>query len=93
LQRVDHSLEPVLEEIGHVPDGVAVREKIPASGTVAVVVEPRAEDEVGSGTEEETEAVVSKIRHESYIVRGWAYMIINQVKNPQCPDEFSRLRA
>jgi hypothetical protein len=93
LQCINYPLQPVLEEIGHVPDRVAVREKIPATGPVAVIVEPRAEDEVCSGAEEETEAVVSKIRHEAYMVKKGTYMIINQVKNPQCPEEFSRLRA
>lgn len=44
----------VLCNVGHVADGVAMREEVPAAGAVAVVVEPRAEDEIGCDTEEET---------------------------------------
>lgn len=37
-----------------VADRVAVRKKVPASSAIAVVVEPRAKDEVSSDGEEET---------------------------------------
>lgn len=53
LKGVDYSSEPILEDIRHVADCVSVREEIPPTGTVAVVVEPGAENEVGSDTEEE----------------------------------------
>lgn len=54
MQSIDHPTEPVLEEVGDIANGVAVREEIPAAGAVAVVVEPRAKDEVGSDAEEGT---------------------------------------
>lgn len=40
----------VLRNVWHVADGIAVRKKVPAASTVAVVVEPRAKDEVGRNT-------------------------------------------
>ena len=55
MERVDHPTEPVLEDIGDIPNSVAVREKIPSSGAVAVIVKPGAKDKVGSDAEEETE--------------------------------------
>jgi hypothetical protein len=55
LQGVDDTTEPVLEQVGDVADGVGVREKIPATSAVAVIVEPGAKDEVGGGAEEGTE--------------------------------------
>jgi hypothetical protein len=36
----------VLSNIRNVADGITVREQVPTAGAVAVVVEPRAEDEV-----------------------------------------------
>jgi hypothetical protein len=54
LECVDHASDPVFEEVGDVAEGIAVREKVPSTGTVAVVVEPGAEDEVGGDAEEDT---------------------------------------
>lgn len=54
MQRVDHAANPVFEEVGDVAEGIAVWEEVPATGTVAVVVEPGAEDEVGGDAEEDT---------------------------------------
>jgi hypothetical protein len=42
--RTNDPPRPVLEQIRQVSDRVAVREEVPAAGTVAVVVEPGAED-------------------------------------------------
>jgi hypothetical protein len=55
LQSIDHTTEPVLEDVGDIADGVTMREQVPATGAVTVVVEPGAEDEVGSDDEEGTE--------------------------------------
>lgn len=46
--------DPVLEDIGDIADGVTMREEIPPTGAVAIVVEPGAEDEVGGDAEEDT---------------------------------------
>jgi hypothetical protein len=54
LQCVDHASDPVFEEIGDVAEGIAVWEKVPSTGAVAVVVEPRTEDEVCGDAEEDT---------------------------------------
>lgn len=51
----------VLGDIGHVADSVAVGKKIPATGAVAVVVQPGAEDEVGCDAKEEAEIKISKV--------------------------------
>ena len=62
-----------------------MREQVPSTGSVAVVVEPRAENQVCSDAEEETTSplviVVCKVR------MGKAYITINHVKNPQWPEE------
>lgn len=57
LQCVDHATDPILEDIRDVTDGVAVGEEVPTTGTVAVVVEPGAENEVGGDAQEETDDV------------------------------------
>lgn len=54
LQGVNDPTAPVLEEIWHVANCIAVREEIPASRAVAVVIEPGAKDEVCRDTEEDT---------------------------------------
>lgn len=54
MQRVDHAADPVFEEVWDVAEGITVREEIPATGAVAVVVEPGAEDQVGGDAEEDT---------------------------------------
>lgn len=46
LDSVQHPACPVLEEVGNVAEGIAVGEQVPAPCAVAVVVEPRAENEV-----------------------------------------------
>lgn len=46
LNSVQHPACPVLEEVGNIAEGIAMGEQIPASCAVAVVVEPRAENEV-----------------------------------------------
>jgi hypothetical protein len=51
--RTDHFFRPVLEQVWDISDGVAVGEEIPTSGSVAVVIEPGSEDQVGGYTEEE----------------------------------------
>ena len=55
MQSIDHTTEPVLEEIRDIADGVAVREEVPATGAVTVVVEPRAEDKIGGNAQDGTE--------------------------------------
>lgn len=59
---------------------------IPATGAVAFVVEPAAEDEVGGGAEEDT--VEQRISRRSVQGRRQesTYMMIIQVKKPQCSD-------
>lgn len=52
VYRVQNTACPVLHQVRDVPDRVSVRQKIPASSTVSVVVQPGAEDEVCGGTEE-----------------------------------------
>lgn len=90
LKRIDHPFHPVLQDIRDVADGVAVREEIPATGSVAVVVEPGAEDEVCGGAEEDAVATVS-IHNTKCLARHdtITYIIISQVKNPQCPPDAS----
>lgn len=53
LQGINDPTAPVLEEVWHVANRIAVREEIPASSAVAVVVEPGAEDEVCRNAEED----------------------------------------
>lgn len=53
MHRVDHAFDPVIEDVRDVADGVAVREQIPATGTVTVVVEPGSENEIGCRAEED----------------------------------------
>jgi hypothetical protein len=43
-----------LEDIGDITDRVTVREEIPAPSAIAVVVQPRAKNEVGGGGEEKS---------------------------------------
>lgn len=62
LDRVQHPPHPVLEQVGDVPDGVAVGEQVPAPGPVAVVVEPAPKDQVGRRGEEDTVHHVSNLR-------------------------------
>ena len=59
LDRVEHPADPVLQQVGHVAEGVAVREQVPAAGAVARVVEPGAEDEVRCDGEKEAVCVSS----------------------------------
>jgi hypothetical protein len=59
LQCVDHAANPVFHEVGDIAEGIAVWKKIPATGAVAVVVEPGAEDEVGGDAEEDTRKKLS----------------------------------
>jgi hypothetical protein len=54
LDTVEDPTEPVLHQIGDVADGVAVRQKVPATSAISVVVEPRAEDQVRGDAEEDT---------------------------------------
>lgn len=53
LHRLEDLAPKVLGDIGHIADGVAVGQQVPAASAVAVVVEPGAEDEVGCDAEEE----------------------------------------
>ena len=62
LHCIQDPSHPVFEEVWNVSDGIAVREQIPASSTVSVIVEPRAEDKVGRGREESAEWKVSSAR-------------------------------
>lgn len=59
LHRVEHAPRPVLEQVGHITDGVAVGDQVPSSGPVSVVVEPRSEDEVGGDAQEDAPRLVS----------------------------------
>jgi hypothetical protein len=70
LQCVDHASDPVFEEVGDVAEGIAVREKVPATGAVAVVVEPGAEDEVGGDAEEDTKKKVVSMSFENNDLRS-----------------------
>ena len=54
-----HPPSPVLHQIWNVANGVAVGQKIPAPCAVAVVVQPRAEDEVCGDAEEEAGRSIS----------------------------------
>lgn len=54
LHGTNDGLSPVLYGIGKISDGITVRDEIPAACTVAVVVEPRTEDEVGGNEHEKT---------------------------------------
>lgn len=74
----------VLDQVGQVTDGVAVRHSVPAAGAVSLIVEPAAEDEVGGGAEEET--VWRKLAYAQCMKNMATYMMINQVKKPQCSD-------
>lgn len=51
--------DPILEDIRDVTEGVSVRQKVPSTGTVTVVVKPGAEDKVGGDAKEETRVVSS----------------------------------
>jgi hypothetical protein len=53
LHRLEDLAPKVLGDVGHIADGVAVGQKVPAAGAVAVVVEPGAKDEVGCNAKEE----------------------------------------
>lgn len=59
LQRVDDPAHPILEDVRNVTNRVGVRKQVPAAGTVAVVVEPGAEDEVGRDGKEDTTRVLA----------------------------------
>lgn len=89
LQCVDHAANPVFEEVGDVTEGIAMREKVPATGAEAVVVEPGAEDEIGGDAEEDTRGGIVSITLEKkntvkeIQVRVESYMIIIHVKKPQ----------
>ena len=48
---------PILNDVRNVADCVTMRQEIPAPSSVAVVVEPGAEDEVGGGYEEQAVVV------------------------------------
>lgn len=52
LHSVEHTSSPILDKVWQVLDGVGVWKCLPAAGTVAVVVEPGAEDEVSGGGHE-----------------------------------------
>tara|TARA_R110002060_G_scaffold4289_7_gene6775 strand:- start:70 stop:327 length:258 start_codon:yes stop_codon:yes gene_type:complete len=62
LHGIQNPSHPVFEEIWDVSDGIAVREKVPASSTVSVVIEPGAEDKISRGGEESAEQKVSSAR-------------------------------
>lgn len=59
MERVDDATDPILHEVRNIADGIAVREQIPTPGAVAIVVEPGAEDEICSDTEEYTRKGIS----------------------------------
>lgn len=80
MKSVHHPSEPILEYIRHVPNRVTMRKQIPSPSTVAVVVEPRAEDEVRGDAKEEA-GLVSDMNTNGE--EGEMYMTMNQVKNPQ----------
>ena len=48
LYRVDNPSYPIPQEIGYVPDRFRVRQKVPTSGRILVIIEPTAENEVRS---------------------------------------------
>jgi len=47
--------KPILQYIGDVTDCITMREEIPSTGAISVVVQPGAENEVGEDGEEDTE--------------------------------------
>jgi hypothetical protein len=53
LHCTDDLASKILENVRDITDCVAVREEVPAAGAIAVVVEPRAENEVGGSRKEE----------------------------------------
>ena len=54
LDRI-HNLAPqILDDVWDIANSVAVGEKVPAAGAIAVVVEPGTEDKVCRGGEKET---------------------------------------
>ena len=57
LNSVECSPKPVLEQVRNVADRVTMGQEIPTASTVAVVVEPRAEDEVRCGAEKDPDYV------------------------------------
>jgi hypothetical protein len=48
-----------LEKIRDIPDSIAVRKEVPSAGTIAIIVEPGAENKVSSDAEEETTQSIS----------------------------------
>lgn len=71
LHRVNDAPHPVFQEVGDISDGVAVRQEVPTAGAIAVVVEPGAEDQVGSRCEEEATIVCQYRGYMRWIERAW----------------------
>jgi hypothetical protein len=59
LHGVEDPTSPVLEKIRNVTDRVTVRNEVPASGTIAVIVQPGAKDQIGGNPEENTAVALS----------------------------------
>ena len=91
LHQPDDAPHPVLEQVRYVADGVAVREQVPPPRPVAVVVEPRAEDEVRRRAQEHavSDQPLSARRTYARLVWDKTHSTTNQVKNPHealvCP--------
>jgi hypothetical protein len=82
LHRVEHATCPVLDEVRNVAQGVAVREEIPSTCTVAAVVEPRPEDKVGSDAQKGTTELLADIPRMQQGQEA-PYMMNIHVKKPQ----------
>ena len=76
LNGSDDSSSPVLQEIWQVSDRVSVRKEVPSACSMAAVIQPGSEDEVGRNRQEDTE-------ESAWILLGMqTYMMMNHVNHP-----------
>lgn len=75
---------PFLYEIWQISDGVAMRDKIPASCSISVIIEPRAKDEIGSNSKEDATTYQQLLHTSSSNIA--THMIKSHVNQPQCPE-------
>lgn len=64
LHRIQDSPNPVLEQVRNVAEGVAVREEVPSAGSVPVIVEPRAKDEICGSEQEDPDKNTCKLANQ-----------------------------
>lgn len=87
LNSVHNSPDPVLKKIRDVPDGVAMRQQIPAPSAVAVVIQPAPKDQIRGCGKEDTVAqllVYSCFTRRSVGKERETHRMTIQVKKPQC---------